>query len=95
MFQGSRVTFEKGVTMRAHELPVYGETASAEAMAWRYADLTQQHHDLDYLISALGEQAACDELLVARLKKRKLHLKDEIARVEGGLRAADGATARA
>jgi len=89
--------------MRSHELPVCGETESAsglthhaaEALAWRYADLTQQHHDLDYLICALGEQAACDELLVARLKKRKLHLKDEIARVESGLRAAEGATVSA
>jgi hypothetical protein len=83
--------------MRSHELPINGEceTASLEVLAWRYADLTQQHHDLDYLICALGEQAACDELLVARLKKRKLHLKDEIARVEGGLRAAEGATVSA
>ena len=90
--------------MRSHELPVYGETEpasdlrtqpAAEALAWRYADLTQQHHDLDYMICALSEQATCDELLVARLKKRKLHLKDEIARVEGGLRAAEGATVSA
>ena len=39
------------------------------------------------MICALNEQATCDELLVARLKKRKLHLKDEIARVGAGLRA--------
>lgn len=83
--------------MRSHELPVSGEyeTASADAFARRYADLTQQHHDLDYMICALSEQATCDELLVARLKKRKLHLKDEIARVAGGLRAAGDVTANA
>jgi len=83
--------------MRSHELPVHGEyeTASADALARRYADLTEQHHDLDYMISALSEQPTCDELLVARLKKRKLHLKDEIARVTGGLRAAGDVTANA
>jgi hypothetical protein len=92
VFKGSRVAFEKDVTMRSHALPVDG---GYEALAWRCADLAQQHHDLDYLICALGEQAACDELLVARLKKRKLYLKDEIARVEGGLRAMEGATVSA
>ena len=51
----------------------------------RYVDLTQQHHDLDYMISALSCSATCDELLVARLKKRKLRIKDEIIRVERGL----------
>ncbi len=86
--------------MRSYELPVCGEYEAvstsdlltqhaSEALARRYADLTQQHHDLDYMICALGEQATCDELLVARLKKRKLHLKDEIARVAAGLRAAN------
>ena len=44
--------------MRSHELPVSGEyeTASADALARRYADLTEQHHDLDYMISALSER---------------------------------------
>ena len=37
-----------------------------------------QHHDLDYMILALSCAATCDELLVARLKKRKLRIKDEI-----------------
>lgn len=30
----------------------------------------------------LSEADACDELLIARLKKRKLQIKDEIARIE-------------
>jgi hypothetical protein len=46
-----------------------------------YLDLLQQHHDLDYMIFSLAAEAGCDELLVARLKKRKLRLKDEIARI--------------
>ncbi len=62
-------------------------------LASRHVDLTQQHHDLDYMICALSEQGAYDELLVARLKKRKLHLKDEIARVASDLRMAGDAAA--
>ncbi len=82
--------------MRSHELPLRGEipcsadppmSDAVPALAWRFADLTQQHHDLDDLICALSQQAGYDELLVARLKKRKLHLKDEIARVASDLRA--------
>lgn len=70
--------------MRSSELPALAgllQSLSIEA-AWRarYVDLTQQHHDLDYMINALSDSAGCDELLVARLKKRKLYLKDEIAR---------------
>ena len=90
--------------MRSSEMPLHGnyEVTSvvdwpiphaATALASRYVDLTQQHHDLDYMICALSEQAACDELLVARLKKRKLQLKDEIARVASHLHATGDATA--
>lgn len=88
--------------MRSHELPLRGEiSCSADplmagavpALAWRHADLTQQHHDLDDLICALSQQASYDELLVARLKKRKLHLKDAIARVAGDLRAREDVSA--
>jgi hypothetical protein len=85
-------------------MPVRGENEIASALdplipgadsalAWRHADLSQQHHDLDYMICALSEQPVCDELLVARLKKRKLQLKDEIARVASDLRATGDATA--
>jgi hypothetical protein len=69
--------------MRSREWPADGETLPATdetALAARYVELMQHHHDLDYMICALSQQAACDELLVARLKKRKLRLKDEITR---------------
>lgn len=72
--------------MRSSELPALAgrlQSPSTEANSRaHYVDLTQQHHDLDYMINALSGDAGCDELLVARLKKRKLHLKDEIARAE-------------
>ena len=53
----------------------------------RCIELTLEHRDLDLSISALAETATSDELLIARLKKRRLHLKDEIARIEGHLPA--------
>jgi hypothetical protein len=48
----------------------------------RLADLREQHRDLDAAISALARGQAGDMLQIARLKKRKLRLKDEIAMVE-------------
>jgi hypothetical protein len=88
--------------MRSSELPVSGQCqlvvdppacGTATALASRYVDLTQQHHDLDYMICALSAEPAFDELLVARLKKRKLRLKDEIARVASLLHPTGDATA--
>jgi hypothetical protein len=45
----------------------------------RLAALIEEHNDLDKAIAAVLASVACDDLLVSRLKKRKLHLKDEIA----------------
>jgi hypothetical protein len=45
----------------------------------RLSALSIEHDDLDAVINALLEKGACDDLLLTRLKKRKLHLKDEIA----------------
>lgn len=46
------------------------------------AALRQEHRDLDQTISMLTEQPSDDELLLRRLKKRKLALKDRIAALE-------------
>ena len=53
-----------------------------ELLKTRLALLQQEHRDLDSAIVALTETAAFDQLQVQRLKKRKLWLRDEIARVE-------------
>ena len=45
------------------------------------ARLQQEHRDLDAAISALQHSPGSDLLQVQRLKKRKLRLKDEIARL--------------
>ena len=44
--------------------------------------LRSEHRDLDVAIDALRALAAPDQLQLARLKKRKLRLRDEIAMLE-------------
>lgn len=51
----------------------------------RLAAAREEHRDLDAAIAALSGEAAADQLPMARLKKRKLRLKDEIARLEDEL----------
>lgn len=41
-----------------------------------------EHADLDALIDAAGAQVPQDELMLRRLKKRRLALRDQIARLE-------------
>ena len=57
--------------------------ADQQALQRKLTNLIQEHRDLDGAISALFETGICDSLLMTRLKKRKLQLKDEIARIEG------------
>ena len=51
----------------------------------RLALLKSEHRDLDAAISALTEAGSTDQLQIARLKKRKLHLRDQISMVEDQL----------
>lgn len=44
--------------------------------------LREAHRDLDAAIEALCNQPVPDQIQLARLKKRKLRLKDEIALLE-------------
>jgi hypothetical protein len=48
-------------------------------------ELRSEHRDLDTVIARIAGQDGVDQLHVQRLKKRKLMLKDEIARVESRL----------
>jgi hypothetical protein len=54
------------------------EAENAERLAW----LKVEHRDLDAAIEALRAGPAPDQLQIARLKKRKLRLKDEISMLE-------------
>ncbi|WP_374386617.1 YdcH family protein [Brevundimonas sp.] len=44
--------------------------------------LRQEHADLDAAIEALAGAAVPDQLMIARLKRKKLSLKDEIVKIE-------------
>ncbi|MFQ3664529.1 MAG: DUF465 domain-containing protein [Sphingomonadaceae bacterium] len=48
----------------------------------RLAQLQEEHRDLDTAISALALAPGADALQLARLKKRKLRLKDEMRLIE-------------
>jgi hypothetical protein len=48
----------------------------------RLSALSMEHDDLDLAIASLHEAGTYDDLLIARLKKRKLQIKDKIARAE-------------
>ncbi|MBK9572365.1 MAG: YdcH family protein [Rhodoferax sp.] len=48
----------------------------------RLIELRIEHADLDALIDRTVHQTPVDELMMRRLKKRRLGLRDEIARIE-------------
>lgn len=54
-------------------------------IAARLELLRVEHRDLDSAIIALGATGPIDQLQLARLKKRKLRLRDEIALLEDQL----------
>jgi len=56
-----------------------------EMLRRRLAELASEHRDLDDVIARLSEQYPYDQLQLQRLKKRKLLLKDQIARIESKL----------
>ncbi|ATE67350.1 YdcH family protein [Rhizorhabdus dicambivorans] len=54
----------------------------SEVIARRIELLRQEHGDLEAAIEALQSAPAIDQLQIARIKKRKLRLKDEISMLE-------------
>ena len=48
----------------------------------RLIELRMEHADLDAMIDRAADQIPVDELMMRRLKKRRLALRDEIARLE-------------
>jgi len=54
-------------------------------MRQRLQALRIEHRDLDAAIDALGGSGSADQLQIARLKKRKLRLRDQIAIIEDSL----------
>ncbi|KFL44816.1 hypothetical protein IL54_0182 [Sphingobium sp. ba1] len=58
---------------------------SREDIMRRLELLRVEHRDLDTAIAALVDSGGGDQMQVARLKKRKLRLRDEIAQLEDEL----------
>ena len=52
------------------------------ALQQRIVEMKLEHRDLDTAIDRLAADPAHDELQLRRLKRRKLLLKDQIARLE-------------
>ena len=52
-----------------------------EQILQQIAIMESEHSDLDAVIQRLGEDLPFDQLKLQRLKKRKLVLKDEIAKL--------------
>ena len=48
----------------------------------RLIELRMEHADLDALIDRASEEKPIDELMMRRLKKRRLQLRDQIAKLE-------------
>ena len=61
------------------------DPAELARLAERVGELRQEHRELDETIARMQADIAADELAVKRLKKRKLQLKDLIAKLESAL----------
>jgi hypothetical protein len=59
--------------------------AEEQSLRAALAVLIEEHRDLDAAIAAMAERGSGDQLRLTRLKKRKLQLKDQIARIEDQL----------
>lgn len=55
------------------------------ALKQQLVEMRIEHRDLDDMISRLSENASVDQIQLRRLKKRKLLLKDHIAKLESKL----------
>ena len=63
----------------------HGESMDEAQIIQRLGTLRTEHRDLDSAIDALRLLGSSDQLQLARMKKRKLALKDEIAMLEDQL----------
>ncbi len=55
-------------------------TEETKSIQRRILELQTEHRDLDEVVNTLASRIDVDQLLLRRMKKRKLQLKDQIAR---------------
>jgi hypothetical protein len=58
------------------------ESADRETLERQLEELKSSHGDLDDVIARITEEAPFDQLQIQRLKKRKLQIKDQMAKIE-------------
>ena len=87
LYGGYRLARRPGVAVdsaaRFHQARNVSDNSTE--IARQLVDLRVEHRDLDDAIARLCADVRCDELQLRRLKKRKLKLKDTIARLESKL----------
>lgn len=59
-----------------------GDTLDRDALRHQLEELRTEHRDLDDVIARITRDGPFDQLQMQRLKKKKLQLKDQIARIE-------------
>ena len=60
----------------------FGLDSNLHSPERRLIELRMEHADLDAMLDQMAAQPVIDELLLRRLKKRRLALRDQIARLE-------------
>jgi hypothetical protein len=58
------------------------QSEEIQSLKQRINELHIEHRDLDDIIDQLADKTGQDQLQLQRLKKRKLHLKDQISMLE-------------
>ena len=61
------------------------EQEEIDSLKEQIRELKLEHFDLDEITRRLSDDPSVDQLLLRRLKKRKLHLKDSITRLQSKL----------
>lgn len=61
------------------------ELSHEDVLRLKLEVLRREHRDLDEAIAAMQARGTSDQLTMVRLKKKKLVLKDQIARIEDEL----------
>jgi hypothetical protein len=56
-----------------------------QALRTMLAQLSEEHRDLDAAITAMVDSGVRDQIILTRLKKRKLQLKDQITKIQDRL----------
>ncbi len=84
--KGARLLDAKDVLLnehdrRRHELPLSLDS-NLHSPERRLIELRMEHADLNALIDRASIETPVDELMMRRLKKRRLALRDQIARLE-------------